>query len=241
MSQRSLCATRPRWGTGIVSGDMEPQRSRLSTTTVRPNTRTHTPKIHFHTQTTKANMAISLFLPAVMMIGFSTRSQTVSESEAPPGDDEFFRILNVTSLRTSEQGYLTVFRYQETSSTAKVEATNIQFSTDFDARFGTRETASDPIEDQRDLLPGNLVLSSGLPTSIVNDFRPESTECYTIRILSPDEDGIREVFLCNDDDVVDATDYFCRHTICILDDDGELTCTHRKFDYLYNTLGHFTL
>ena len=156
-----------------------------------------------------------------MLIGFSQRRQTVSESMAEEGSDEFLLILNVTSLRRSEQEYVAIFRHQESSSTAMVEATNAQFSTVFDARFGTRFVADEPIQEQRILVAGQLELQSDLPVFIINDFRPEDEECFTIRILSPDVEGLREVFVCNEVDDLTATDHFCTHTICIQDDDGK--------------------
>ena len=56
-------------------------------------------------------------------------------------------------------------------------------------------------------------------TAIRNDFRPEYEECYSIQISPID---LKEVFMC---DFVDTSStppmsFFCEHTICIEDDDG---------------------
>ena len=156
-----------------------------------------------------------------MVIGFSQRIVTVSEASVEQGDDQFPLIINITSERTSEQETQVLFRVQESSSTAKVEAINQQFSTDFDAQFGTRSAEGEPIVDERLLEAGKLQLQTELRTFIRNDFRAEDQECYTISLVSPDQGpGVRQIFQCNDDADIGATDFFCLHTICIEDDDG---------------------
>ena len=154
-----------------------------------------------------------------MIIGFSERCVTISESNAAQGDDEFPLIINVHSNTTSEQEYRVLFRWQQTSSTATVEPINQPLTLNFDARFGSRVMPTSPIEDERILQAGDFQLRSELITFIRNDFRSEDEECYTLRILSPDVIGIRDIFDCFNDDT-NATDFFCHHTICILDDDG---------------------
>ena len=158
-----------------------------------------------------------------MVIGFSQRRVTVSEASVEQGVDTFPLTINVTSLRTSEQEYRVLFRVLESSSTANVEALNSVFSTDFDAQFGIRELNGEPIEDERLLEAGNLQLRTILRASIVNDFRAEEEECFTIRILSPDQVGVRQIFQCNQDTDSSASNHFCFHTICIEDDDGEIS------------------
>ena len=156
-----------------------------------------------------------------MVIGFTQRRRTVSESQAAQGADGFTLVIGIVSQRTSEQEYRVLFRVEEGSGSAIVEANFIQFDPNFDARFGSREEESDPIVDARDLVAGNLELRTPLTTFVRNDFLAEDEECYTIGIQSPDVIGVRDIFECYDDDFPNATSFFCLHTICIEDDDGK--------------------
>ena len=154
----------------------------------------------------------------VMVIGFTQRRQTVSEGQVP-GVDFFPLPIDIRSMIESEQEYTVLFRVQEGMSTATVEAISQQFSEDFDARFGNRQVDTDPIEDERLLVAGNLELNTAVTTFIENDFLAEEDECYTIAIQSPDVGGVRDIFDCNEDGS-NATSFFCLHTICITNDDG---------------------
>lgn len=154
-----------------------------------------------------------------MVIGFQDRSLTVSESDSGSGSDSFQREIVVHCLRKSERDYRVLFRLQQ-SSTAFVEALTLQFSSGYDALFGNRDNPGDPIQDERILRVGGFFFSP-LTTLIRNDFLPEETECFSILITSPDIPGFRTNFECNTDES-GATDFYCLHTICIEDDDGEL-------------------
>lgn len=127
--------------------------------------------------------------------------------------------IDVHSMRSSELRYEVQFRHQQSSSTAEVE--NILFPRPgrFDALFGSRENQFAPLEDSRILRSGNLDLTNSPQTRILNDFLPEELECYTLQILSPDVEKERDNFECNGDEV-NPTDFFCLHTICIIDNDG---------------------
>ena len=133
--------------------------------------------------------------------------------------DLFSLQINAASLRTAEREHPMEFRLQEFSTNATIE-TLIASSFVFDATFGLRENPDDPIEEARDLDPGSRTVQP-LVTAIRNDLMPEDTECYTIRIFPVDVPGRRELFTCNEDGA-GAVNYFCEHTICIEDEDGEL-------------------
>ena len=129
--------------------------------------------------------------------------------------------INVSTLRTSERNHTIVFRYQESSNTALVETFTIQNNPLYDALFGNRTDSvhsGEPIVVTEILNPGIGTIPS-LMTKVRNDNRPEDRECYTISIMTPDIDGVRKSFICNEDDS-NSTDFFCDHTICIVDDDG---------------------
>ena len=154
---------------------------------------------------------------AAMIIGFTERIQIVAE-DGVPGVDSFPLQINVASARTAEREHPMEFRLLESSTNATIE-TLIASSFVFDATFGLRANPDDPIKEARDLDPGSRTVQP-LITAIVNDLIPEDTECYTIRIFAVDVPGRRELFTCNEDGA-GADNYFCEHTICIEDDDGE--------------------
>ena len=154
-----------------------------------------------------------------MIIGFTTRSQIVSEGDALEGSDYNRLTIGVATERTSERRHTIVFRHLESRSTAIVESNAVaQLNPLFDALFGNEDI--DPLEERFPLEPGRDVIPS-LVTFVRNDFRIEDDECYTIGIFNTGIDsgpGGFELFSCNDEE--DATEYFCDHTICITNDDG---------------------
>ena len=152
-----------------------------------------------------------------MIIGFTKRIKTVSEGEVP-GVDLFEVEVNVASLRTAEREHPMVFRLKESSTNATIETFGAS-SPVFDATFGLRVSPDGPIQESRDLIPGLLTVIP-LITAIRNDFVPEDRECFSLRIFPVDVAGRREQFECNEDGI-GADNYFCEHTICIEDDDGQ--------------------
>ena len=101
-------------------------------------------------------------------------------------------------------------------SNGTVEGTNIQFNSSYDALFGRREVDDSLSEDITFLAGENLDLE--LTTFIRNDLHPEGLECFTLQIQGTDALGHHDI--CHEDSA-EATDYFCKHTICIEDDDGQ--------------------
>ena len=152
-----------------------------------------------------------------MVIGFTERRRTVSEGQVP-GVDEFQLEIDVAALRVSEWERRMLYRVLS-SGTASVVSFEFRDNLDYDARFGVVQAYYIGQEDQ--LLPGRN--STGpLQTAIRNDFIPEDEECYSIQISPIDIPGLKEVFSC---DFVDTSStppmtFFCEHTICIEDDDG---------------------
>ena len=155
-----------------------------------------------------------------MIIGFTERIRTVSEGPVPEMD--LFQLeINLASARTAEREHPMIFRLQEPSTNATIEpltASSPVFSVD--AVFGLRENPDDPIEETRNLKPRSRTVQPPLLTAVRNDLIPGETECFTIRVLPVDVPGRRDLFTCNEDGV-GADNYFCEHTICIKDDDGE--------------------
>ena len=152
-----------------------------------------------------------LFLPSAMVIGFTIRNQTVSESQAPPGMDRFPIRINIMSERESEIDYEVPLRHVDNVGEATLEG--LQPTTlEFDALFG----AGDPLEETQILFAGGQRLL--ITTFIINDFHAEDRECFSLRVVVMDADIGHRNFRCNEDGDGDA--FFCLHTICIIDDDG---------------------
>ena len=152
-----------------------------------------------------------------MVIGFTQLHQTVSECDIP-GEDLCMIEIGVSTERISERELVLGF-FILSFSTAIVEPLAFNNLTEFDATFGIRDEPGDPIEDTFVLEP----LSDFIPPRrafIRNDSKPEGNESFTIRIIPVDIPGIHTPFICNEDDE-GATNYFCRHTVTIIDDDGK--------------------
>ena len=145
-----------------------------------------------------------------MVIGFEIRNQTVSESQAPAGMNRFPIRINIMSERESEIDYEVTLRHIDNVGEATLEG--LQPTTVvFDALFG----AGDPLKETQILFAGGQRLQ--ITTFIINDFRAEDRECFSLRVVVMDA-GVRRYFRCNEDGAGDA--FFCLHTICIIDDDG---------------------
>ena len=87
----------------------------------------------------------SLSPSPAMIIGFASRSQTVSEGDAPPGSDFNVLTIDVATERISEIVYIIIFRHLESESTAIVQSNVIQRAPLFDALFGNKD--NDPLEE----------------------------------------------------------------------------------------------
>ena len=159
-----------------------------------------------------------------MIIGFTERRRTVCEGFALEGEDEFRLTYPVAALRTSERDHLMTFRLLEGISTATIntrrELNDTNILRNNDAVFGEMREENDPIEVNLSLPMSRTTLPEKLPTFLRDDFVPEDEECYTVRVLAKDVPGLRRLFTCNSE--ADATNYFCEHEICIIDDDGKV-------------------
>ena len=155
-----------------------------------------------------------------MVIGFTERRQTVSEGDGVPGTDEFPLQIDVATLRVSERENGISYRVLSSGTATVVSFTFID-SLDYDARIGTDQ--SDPIQIIDFLLPGESLVSP-LQTAIRNDFIPEDEECYSIQMTFIDVPGVMELFTCQfvDTSSTPPMSFFCEHTICIEDDDGNI-------------------
>ena len=153
-----------------------------------------------------------------MVIGFTERKRTVSEGHVP-GVEEFPLEIDVATLRVSEREHWPMLFRVLSSGTARVVSFEFRDNLDYDARFGFVE--ADPIEQEDRLLQGRDFIDP-LQTAIRNDFVPEDEECYSIQIPPIDLPGLKELFSCDfaDTSSTPPTNFFCEHTICIEDDDG---------------------
>ena len=153
-----------------------------------------------------------------MFIGFTQRIQTVSESQAPENSDRFYTLLDVRAKIISEKDFVVNFIVLESGPNTEVEATNLLLGPP-DALFGTREDASSDISHTRSLGILNDILKTPLFAVIIDDFRIENLEFFTIEIAIPDYPGYRDNFECTTDEKVPPPGgFFCRHTVYIVDD-----------------------
>ena len=158
---------------------------------------------------TTTHLIYHLFLSSAIAIGFEIRNQTVSESR--PEMDIFPLIINITSNITSEISYEVPLRH--VVNVGKATLKGLQTMEEFDALFGDED--EDPLTVSQMLFAGNQLLQ--ITTFIFNDFHAEDRECFSLRVVVVDA-GVRRNFRCNEDGAGD--DFFCLHTICIIDDDG---------------------
>lgn len=142
-----------------------------------------------------------------MIIGFTQRKQTVFEN--PFKNDFIRRLITVSTKRRSEIEHRMLYRVL--SSTATVVPLDVMRFTNEDARFGT----GDFLEQMVSLPPGENLITP-LITDIKNDYVPEVVECFSIRIFPIKIPGLRESFRCDS-----TLGFFCKHTICIEENDGK--------------------
>ena len=156
-----------------------------------------------------------------MIIGFRTDMTTIIETLSTLS-------IGVHSRITSELDYDIIFRHiqRRDINVATVETADLIdpiFDSNFDARFGDRRDPNNSLDILETVLvleKGRLVPRIPLVTTIFRDFRPERNECFIINILTRDTDG-DVTFMCNEN-ADNPDDFFCDHTICILDNDGLL-------------------
>ena len=153
----------------------------------------------------------------------------MSESDAFRGENFFSVDIHVAAQKIAEREHPMEFRLQESGRTAVVEPRNDWSNPLLDAVFGTRDTSDSPIQEYFDLERRESTIPPR-QADIRDDLRHEDEECFTIHIFHVDVLGrrARELFSCNEDDS-GATNYFCKTTICIADDDGRFSCIVIKF------------
>ena len=129
--------------------------------------------------------------------------------------------LDVRAMIISEKEFTVNFNLLSGSTNTEVQATNLVLKSP-DALFGTRESATAEISDTRilNVLETIVGTPSPLEATIIDDFRPEGEESFTIEIRIPDS-YYRGNFECGKDAAIPPpTGFFCRHTVYIVDDDG---------------------
>ena len=148
-----------------------------------------------------------------MYIGFPEQTSAVSENMFPDLQT-FPTFYRVHSLRVSE------IEYHIMISVIAATATMFELGDETgDASFGTREPVTNILANYSTLRPGEQEIS-GIRAVIVDDIASESNETFTLRI-SLSYDRYRCSFQCYDDgeDPVEGN-FFCSHTVTIVDDDG---------------------
>ena len=153
----------------------------------------------------------------------------MSESQAPPNSDRFDTSLDVRAMIISEREFRVNFILSASTNT-EVQAANLVLKSP-DALFGTRESATAEISDTRTLNVLETIVGTPTPpfATIIDDFRPEGEESFTIEIRIPDI-ADRDNFECTtDEEVPPPGGFFCRHTIFIVDNDGQLIIVYKNW------------
>ena len=152
-----------------------------------------------------------------MTIGFALNFTRVSEAQGTlTGQEEFLLSLLIMSPITSEISYSVPVHVQEMRNATIIAADEVGLIRPFDVAWGARQEGV--IQRLTSLVSGKTEITL-LPT-ISNDLNIEdNNKCFTLQIDKPHVGGVRAIFEC--DAVVDGTRYYCSHTICIDDDDGE--------------------
>ena len=158
-----------------------------------------------------------------MVIGFTQRTQTVSESQAPENSDRFQVPLDVRARNISEKNF--VVNFTVLLGDAEVQPTNMILKPP-DALFGIRDNADADIKFSRNLTLLKTTLTTPLFAVIIDDFRSEGMEFFEIAIVIPDADD-RDNFVCRED-TENSDSFFCRHRVFIVDDDGQLIIVFKK-------------
>ena len=149
-----------------------------------------------------------------MIVGFTQRTTTVSE-DAGLSEDLYRVNIGVSTLRTTESELDISFLHLESISTATISSV-VDITPTADAAFGFRDSPSQSLREFYRLAPGTSTISP-LTAFIIDDLVPENDECFTIRInLVSNSPGERQPQATCSDDV----NFFCEHTICILDNDS---------------------
>ena len=156
------------------------------------------------------------------IIGFAQRRRTLSEADRPFPQDQFFQItVDVRSMEVSDLNFNVTIEApgSNVGRTANVGDVGTSNILSHDALFGILNATTGNLQDVRLLPSGSMTFISPLTLTIINDFRIEPLECFTMSIVSPDRERGRDTYECFDDD--DNSDsFFCLHEICIEDDDG---------------------
>ena len=159
-----------------------------------------------------------------MIIGFNTSKTTTNETLGTVTIEVHSRIKSELDYEIGFRLSLPTDGHSATVETGDFIDPTFNPLSDIDARFGDRANPNnrlDPLETSRQLEKGRLLPRSPLVTTIFSDLRPEEDECYIIGILIIDTlvGGGRINYACNENEDNPA-DFFCEHTVCILDNDG---------------------
>ena len=132
--------------------------------------------------------------------------------------------IDIHSMIVSEVEYAIGFRHIRDDNATVETNDNLDpiFDVDFDAKFGDRPNPynrDDPLEGTNILQKGRLEPVRPLVTTVFPDLRPEGNECYTISIFIIDTVTGGGRYYCNEN-ADNPDDFFCDHTVCILDNDG---------------------
>ena len=132
---------------------------------------------------------------------------------------KFYISRMIHSLRNSTLVYSVAVSVTNSTATVSSEET-----VEADAIFGSKGTTFNTPTSEYVLSPGEQEISD-IRLYIINDFCIEDNETITLKVSPGAVEGVSRTFKCydNDEDPVEGN-YFCSHTITIVDEDGQFHC-----------------
>lgn len=165
---------------------------------------------------------VSLYFDVIsftdMYIGFSERYSVVKENLFPSVSVfPTFRTLHF--LRESEMEYRIVVSLMHGTATL---TDMLHLAGTWDAAFGSRYGSFYDKSSSYILRPGGASVGRRIQVLINNDLNVEANETFTLRLFMADESGPRPNFKCYEDgETPFEENYYCSHTVTIVDDDGQ--------------------
>ena len=151
-----------------------------------------------------------------MVIGFPERFSVVRENMFP-NESVFPIYLTLHSLRKSEIEY--PIEISVTGGTATVTE-GLDLNETWDVSLGLQNESSKVLTFVHNLQSGETEITS-IEVFIKDDMDSEDNETFTLRASAVDDDIRRKVKCYDDGETSEEGNYFCSHTVTIVDDDGQ--------------------
>ena len=161
-----------------------------------------------------------MILNTGIRIGFTQRSQTVSEADIyPEALGTGFIDTQIHADQVADKDYAFNIQVVDPSSDAifvlPIATNSVGDVIVPDAQFGIEFNGT--LQEERELRAGRE--NTSILFTFWNDYYVEEEECFTV-LLSPSPRLENNLFSCTEDESSES-DYFCQHTLCIADNDKD--------------------